>query len=83
MEAIENIIRLSRAETLKEMDEAMMDAHTAINDLHLQKIRELERDVARRTMHANDTQQTQNTSMSPQGEAELVSKRRVRDIHQA
>lgn len=81
MEAIENIIRLSRAETLKEMDEAMMDAHTAINDLHLQKIRELERDVARRTMHTNDTQ---NRGMSPQGEAEqLVSKRRVRDIPQA
>lgn len=48
MEAIQHILNLEKATSPDEADAAMMEAHTAVNDLHLAKLKEMETDLAHR-----------------------------------
>jgi hypothetical protein len=78
MQAFENIISLSKAENIDEMDAAMMAAHEAINEMHLQKLQELERKVGHRL-----GVRSINASAPMEARNDEEPRRRVRDEPQA
>jgi hypothetical protein len=84
MEAIEKIIRLDKAETIQEMDDAMMDLHETINRLHLEKLQQLEHDVSRRLgVRSQSAFGNVGVSEAPRDEMPKSAGRQIRDEPQA
>jgi len=81
MEAIENILRLIKAETIEEMDSAMMASHDAVNDLHLEKLQRLESEVTHR-LGVRSMASSQGGPMEARND-EIPRRRLVRDDPQA
>jgi hypothetical protein len=78
---IEKIIELTKADSIEAIDRAMMEAHTAINDVHLQKLKDMERDIAHRL--GTEGRGYGSSPMSPQTEEIPRLRRPIRDDPQA
>jgi hypothetical protein len=78
MQAIEHIIALEKAETIEAMDAERMAAHEAVDSLHLQRLKDLERQLSHRL---GTYSALQNVGMSPATEG--PRRRPIRDSPQA
>lgn len=83
MEAIHAVLRLTQAQTIQEMDDAMIGAHEVINKLHLQKLQELEQEVGHR-LGIRSAAANVGLTKSPDAGMEIPrEKRPIRDNPQA